>query len=190
VTSSSPPAGAPTFAVVVWIRPDVHELPWPSAVMSRLPLPSRCTLLGEFVMVSISPVPKLEPGPVSYCQLPDGALPAAPLKSSLKTVDQPDGGPGTAGGAGPGRAGGGAVAPGAAGARTEAGARGGAGAAVAASAAEGAAIAVSATIQPAATASAASRRPRRPDQALTAWKALRASRSKPVIGHNLRRQEL
>src|SRR5579859_3753413 len=47
-------------------------------------------------MVSISPVPKLDPGPVSYCQLPPGGLPAAPLKSSLKIVDQPRGGAGTA----------------------------------------------------------------------------------------------
>ena len=56
-------------------------------------------MLDEFVMVSISPVPKLEPGPVSYIQADDGPLPAAPLKSSLNTVDQPDGGPGTAVGA-------------------------------------------------------------------------------------------
>ena len=99
VTSSSPPAGAPTLALVVWIRPDVQAPPWFSAVMSRSPLPSRWTLLDEFVMVSISPVPKLEPGPVSYCQADDGPLPEEPLKSSLKTVDQPEGGPGTAAGA-------------------------------------------------------------------------------------------
>src|SRR5450631_3228797 len=99
VTSSSPPAGAPTFAVVVWIRPDVHEPPDPSAVMLRLPLPSRWTLADELVIVSISPVPKLEPGPVSYFQADDGPLPAAPLKSSPKTVDQPDGAGGTALGA-------------------------------------------------------------------------------------------
>src|ERR1700734_4294335 len=91
VTSSSPPAGAPTFAVVVWIRPDVHELPWPSAVMSRSPLPSRYTLLDELVMVSISPVPKLEPGPVSYIQFDGGALPKSTLKSSLNNVDHPAG---------------------------------------------------------------------------------------------------
>jgi hypothetical protein len=54
-------------------------------------------LLAEFVMVSISPVPKLDPGPVSYCQLPDGGLPAGPLKSSLKIVDHPGGGAGRAG---------------------------------------------------------------------------------------------
>jgi len=51
-------------------------------------------LLVEFVMVSISPVPKLEPAPVSYCQFPSGGLPAEPLKSSLKIVDQPEGGAG------------------------------------------------------------------------------------------------
>src|SRR5689334_13278614 len=99
VTSSSPPAGAPTFALVVWMRPEVHELPLPSAVMSRLPLPSRWTLLVELVIVSISPVPKLEPGPVSYIHWEPAPEPAAPLKSSLNTVCQPDGGAGTARGA-------------------------------------------------------------------------------------------
>src|SRR5579875_3103616 len=47
-------------------------------------------------MVSISPVPKLDPAPVSYIQLPElGAVPAEPLKSSLNWVVQPDGGDGT-----------------------------------------------------------------------------------------------
>ena len=64
--------------------------------MSRLPLPSRCTLLVELVIVSISPVPKLEPAPVSYIHWESMPDPDPPLKSSLKTVDQPDGGPGTA----------------------------------------------------------------------------------------------
>src|SRR6202041_3030940 len=99
VPSSSPPAGAPTLALVVWMRPDVHELPLPSAVISRLPLPSRWTLLVELVIVSISPVPKPEPGPVSYIHWESTPEPAAPLKSSLNTVDQPDGGAGTASGA-------------------------------------------------------------------------------------------
>src|SRR3984885_6174439 len=99
VTASSPPAGAPTLAGVVWTRPEVHELPLPSAVMSRLPLPSRCTLLVELVIVSISPVPKLEPGPVSYIHWESMPDPDPPPKSSLKTVDQPDGGAGTASGA-------------------------------------------------------------------------------------------
>src|SRR5580698_5819107 len=49
-------------------------------------------------MVSISLVPKLEPAPVSYIQLEDGALRAEPLKSSLNCVVQPDGGAGTAAG--------------------------------------------------------------------------------------------
>ena len=96
VTSSSPPADAPTLALVVWTRPEVHELPPPCAVMSRLPLPSRWTLLAELVMVSISPVPKLAPGPVSYIHWESTPDPAVPLKSSLNTVDQPAGGPGTA----------------------------------------------------------------------------------------------
>ena len=84
------------MAEVVWIRPEVHEPPEPSAVMSRLPLPSRCVLADELVIVSISPVPKLDPAPVSNIQFDEGAAPAAPLKSSLKTVLQPDGGPGSA----------------------------------------------------------------------------------------------
>src|ERR1700722_20938178 len=98
MTSSSPPAGAPTLALVVWMRPEVHELPLPSAVMSRLPLPSRCTLLVELVIVSISPVPKLEPAPGAYIHWESMPDPDDPLKSSLKTVDQPDGAPGTAAG--------------------------------------------------------------------------------------------
>src|SRR5690242_21227922 len=78
------------------MRPEVQELPLPSAVMSRFPLPSRKTLLVELVMVSISPVPKLEPGPVSYFQLAELTCdPAAPAKLSLNTVVQPDGGGGT-----------------------------------------------------------------------------------------------
>jgi hypothetical protein len=56
-------------------------------------------LLVEFVMVSISPVPKFDPGPVSYCHCESAPEPAEPLKSSLNWVVQPDGGPGTAPGA-------------------------------------------------------------------------------------------
>jgi hypothetical protein len=56
------------------------------------------TLLVEFVIVSISPVPKFEPGPVSYCQLEPTPEPAAPLKSSLNSVVHPAGGPGTVAG--------------------------------------------------------------------------------------------
>src|SRR5580658_4889154 len=47
-------------------------------------------------MVSISPVPKLDPGPVSYFQFAEFTRePAAPAKLSLNTVVQPAGGPGT-----------------------------------------------------------------------------------------------
>lgn len=85
------------------MRPEV-QLPAPSrcGVMRRLPPPSSETLLGDDVIVSISPVPQLAgpPGyevPVSYCQFavftPE---PAAPSKSSAKTCVQPDGGGGTA----------------------------------------------------------------------------------------------
>src|ERR1700727_2933860 len=91
-----PDSSDSTLALVVWTRPEVQELPLPRAVMSRLPLPSRCTLLVELVIVSISPVPKLEPAPVSYIHWESMPDPDPPLKSSLKTVDQPDGGPGTA----------------------------------------------------------------------------------------------
>ena len=49
----------------------------------------------ELVIVSISPVPKFEPGPVSYIQFPPGPLPDAPEKLSLKTVLHPEGGGGT-----------------------------------------------------------------------------------------------
>src|SRR4051794_31788154 len=51
-------------------------------------------------MVSISPVPKLLPGPVSYFQLPASTpLPDPPLKSSLQVRLKPLGGAGTAAGA-------------------------------------------------------------------------------------------
>jgi hypothetical protein len=50
-------------------------------------------------MVSISPVPKLEPGPVSYSHWESTPEPEAPVKSSLKIVDQPEGAPGTVCGA-------------------------------------------------------------------------------------------
>src|ERR1700760_1483326 len=94
-TSSFPPAAAPTFALVVWIRPEVQLPPDFRAVMTRWPLPSRCTLEDELVMVSISPVPNEEPGRVSNFPSPPGPAPDAPAKLSLKTVDQPLGGAGT-----------------------------------------------------------------------------------------------
>jgi hypothetical protein len=51
------------------------------------------------VIVSISPVPKLLPGPVSYFQVPVfRPVPPAPVKSSLQVVVKPAGGAGTAAG--------------------------------------------------------------------------------------------
>ncbi len=48
-------------------------------------------------MVSISPVPKLLPGPVSYFhRLWSMPVPDAPLKSSLHVREKPDGAGGTA----------------------------------------------------------------------------------------------
>ncbi len=48
-------------------------------------------------MVSISPVPKLLPGPVSYFHRPwSMPVPDAPLKSSLQVSVKPDGAGGTA----------------------------------------------------------------------------------------------
>src|SRR6202042_3842489 len=88
VPSSWPPAGAPTLALEVWIRPEVQLLPEPLAVISRSPFPSRWTLLVELVMVSISPVPKFEPGPVSYSHCESAPEPPDPLKSSLNWVVQ------------------------------------------------------------------------------------------------------
>src|ERR1700749_2264895 len=90
VTIISPPAGAPN-SLLVLIRPEVHAAsllpaaPCPRTMMSRLPRPSRCTLYGDDVIVSISPVPKL-PRPVSKFQLPTlKVLSAGPLKSSAQT---------------------------------------------------------------------------------------------------------
>jgi hypothetical protein len=39
-------------------------------------------------------VPNVEPAPVSYVHCPSTPLPAEPVKSSLKTVLQPEGAPG------------------------------------------------------------------------------------------------
>src|SRR5216684_2141695 len=184
VTSSWPPAGAPTLGLVVWMRPDVHELPEPSAVMLRSPLPSRWTLLVEFVMVSISPVPKFEPGPVSYIHWESAPEPAAPLKSSLNTVDQPEGGPGTAAGKA-------TAARAVSRAATDADA-GAAGAAAAANAAgwptaadADPVLVLSATIGAAAATRMASLRPQ-PDPSPAPRKGFLARPSKTVIGRNLR----
>src|SRR6185312_14686002 len=89
-----PPAGAAKSERWDSIRPEVHEPPEDRAVISRWPLPSRCTFEVEFDMVSTSPVPQLAgpPGelvPVSSIQSEDeGALPAAPPKLAFQTVFQ------------------------------------------------------------------------------------------------------
>src|SRR3954454_19010211 len=71
------------------MRPDVHDWPWPSAVMSRLPRPSRWALAVELVIVSISPVPKT-PWPVLYFHTRGlTPVPARPLKLSDQTRDHP-----------------------------------------------------------------------------------------------------
>src|SRR3954465_9142100 len=55
--------------------------------MSREPCPSRCTLLVEPVIVSISPVPKV-PWPVLYFHIERSTpFAAGPLKSSIQTRD-------------------------------------------------------------------------------------------------------
>ena len=65
---TTPPAGAPKVASCVSIRPDVQPVagfvPLCSARMTRCPDPSWKTLAVLFVIVSISPVPKM-PVPVS-----------------------------------------------------------------------------------------------------------------------------
>src|SRR4051812_5316484 len=102
---TTPPGGAPNVAAWVSIRPEVQPVPGSvplcRARRTRLPVPSRKTLAALFVMVSISPVPKLLPGPVSYFQAavstPD---PAAPLNSSLQVRVKPAGGAGVAAWAG------------------------------------------------------------------------------------------
>src|SRR3954463_3953979 len=102
---TTPPGGAPNVAAWVSIRPEVQlvpgSVPLCRARRTRLPVPSRKTLAALFVMVSISPVPKLLPGPVSYFQAavstPD---PAAPLNSSLQVRVKPAGGAGAAAWAG------------------------------------------------------------------------------------------
>src|SRR5258708_27939132 len=53
----SPPAGAAKSSRWVSTRPEVQAPLLSSAVRSRWPLPSRCTLLVEFVIVSTSPSP-------------------------------------------------------------------------------------------------------------------------------------
>ena len=71
---TTPPAGAPKVAAWVSIRPEVQpargSVPECSACSTRCPSPSWKTLAVLLVIVSISPVPKLLPGPVSYFQVP------------------------------------------------------------------------------------------------------------------------
>src|SRR5690242_16399750 len=95
-----PPAGAPNVAAFVSMRPEVHpelgSVPECSARKIRCPLPSRNTFDVLLVIVSISPVPNVEPGPVSYFQALSTPVPAAPLKSSLQVKVHPVGGAGAA----------------------------------------------------------------------------------------------
>src|SRR5690242_14671465 len=98
---TTPPAGAPNVAALVSIRPDVQPavglVPECSARSTRWPAPSWNTFEVLLVMVSISPVPKLLPGPVSYFQVPVFTpVPEAPLNSSLQVRVKPAGGAGAA----------------------------------------------------------------------------------------------
>src|SRR3954470_7814451 len=94
---TTPPAGAPNVAAWVSTRPDVQpargsELEC-SARSTRCPAPSWNMFDVLLVMVSISPVPQLLPGPVSYFQVPVfRPEPEAPLKSSLQVRLKPGGG--------------------------------------------------------------------------------------------------
>src|SRR5438045_1807316 len=101
---TTPPGGAPNVAACVSNRPEVQPAPGSPpecrARSARCPAPSWNTLAVLLVIVSISPVPKLLPGPVSYFQTPvSRPVPAAPLKSSLHVRLKPAGGAGTAAGA-------------------------------------------------------------------------------------------
>src|SRR5579875_3440999 len=93
-----PPAGAAKSERCDSMRPEVQAPLSSSAVMSRWPLPSRCTFEVEFDIVSTSPVPQFAgpPGalvPVSSIQsAAGGALFAAPLKFAFQTVVQFSGG--------------------------------------------------------------------------------------------------
>src|SRR4051794_23975187 len=98
---TTPPAGAPKVAACVSIRPEVQPepglVPECSARSTRCPAPSWKTLAVLLVIVSVSPVPKLLPGPGSYFQFAASTpVPAAPLKSSLQVRVKPAGGAPTA----------------------------------------------------------------------------------------------
>src|SRR3954468_11427298 len=101
---TTPPAAAPNVAPCVSIRPDVQPergaVPLCRARSTRWPAPSWKTLAVLLVIVSISPVPKLLPGPVSYFQVPVlTPVPDAPVKSSAHVWVKPAGGAGSAAGA-------------------------------------------------------------------------------------------
>src|SRR5215471_15512387 len=108
-TRSTPPGGGWKSERWVSSRPDV-QLPALSlsALMWRLPWPSRKTLLVLELMLSTSPVPQFggppgAPWPRSKIQLePDGEVLAAPLKSSVKMLVKPVGGGGAAASDAPG----------------------------------------------------------------------------------------
>jgi len=86
---------APKSSRFVSIRPDVHVVCVLIARMTSVPAPSRKTLAVLFVMFSISPVPKLRPGPVSYFHtVVSTPVFAAPVKSSLQNSVNPVGGAG------------------------------------------------------------------------------------------------
>src|SRR5439155_20964630 len=106
---TTPPGGAPKLDDWVSMRPEVHPVvglePLCSARITRCPPPSWKTFAVLLVIVSISPVPKLLPGPVSYFHVPvSSPVPAAPLKSSLQVRLKPAGGGGMAALAVPGTA--------------------------------------------------------------------------------------
>src|SRR6185312_13096565 len=98
---TTPPGGAPNVAALVSIRPEVQPavglVPECSARSTRWPAPFWNTLAVLLVIVSISPVPKLLPGPVSYFQVPVlTPVPDAPVKSSAHVWVKPAGGAGSA----------------------------------------------------------------------------------------------
>ena len=92
---TTPPGAAPKSSRFVSMRPEYQVVCVLVALMTSVPAPSLKTLAVLFVMVSISPVPKLRPGPVSYFHTVVSApVPAAPVKSSLQKSVNPDGGAG------------------------------------------------------------------------------------------------
>src|SRR4051812_41282896 len=79
------------------VQPERGSEPLCRARSTRWPDPSWKTLAVLFVIVSISPVPKVLPGPVSYFHTPVFTpVLAAALNSSLQVRVKPAGGAGTA----------------------------------------------------------------------------------------------